>query len=349
MSEFAAVELRDFETVPSDGFVAWLDEVDVALAVTHANKVVTLGRHGDDLLVRAGRYDQVTALAAGDAGELWLGLTSQLWRLENAVPGGSDADGVDHRYVPRVGSMIGRALPVDIAVTDQGVCIASAALSCLARPDPLQGLVPLWAPPFVRALTADVRCGLSGVAVRDGRPSAVTCHGATDAADAWRAARADGGVVVDVDSNEIVAHGLSVPQSPRWHDGHLWFVQSGTGTLGYLDGEELVEVVRVDGYVQALCFAGGHAVVGTSGSRWDELVAGLPVGERLAGRRPLTGVFVVDLRRGEVVHEVRFDGTAREIADIVAIPTGRHVEFASPDGLHAQELVTYPVPNVLAT
>ena len=41
---------------------------------------------------------------------------------------------------------------------------------------------------------------------------------------------------------------------------------------------------------------GRWAVVAGSGSRWDDIVSGLPVGERLAasGRRPAMGLFVID-------------------------------------------------------
>ncbi len=36
-------------------------------------------------------------------------------------------------------------------------------------------------------------------------------------------------------SNEIVARELSMPHSPRWHDGRLWLCESGAGTLGVVE------------------------------------------------------------------------------------------------------------------
>jgi len=39
--------------------------------------------------------------------------------------------------------------------------------------------------------------------------------------DGWREKRVGGGIVIDVQQNEIVAHGLSMPHSPRLHDGKL--------------------------------------------------------------------------------------------------------------------------------
>ena len=55
--------------------------------------------------------------------------------------------------------------------------------------------------------------------LKDGRPAYVTAVSESDVVDGWRDHRAGGGIVIDVNSNEIVARGLSMPHSPRWHEG----------------------------------------------------------------------------------------------------------------------------------
>jgi uncharacterized protein (TIGR03032 family) len=342
--QLVSAELREFEPMPSEGFTEWLATHDLALCVTHADKVITFGERDGELIVRAVRVDSVTSLSSGAAGELWLGSTSQLWRYEPVPDGTRLPGGGDRLYMPRVGHYLGRVLPVDVGIVDDGPVFGSVALSCLARPDPVHGVVPIWAPEFVSRLTPDVRCALSGVAYRDGAVNAVTCAGATDDADDWRARRADGGVVVDVPSGAIVATGLSLPSSPRWHDGRLWCTQAGRGEVGYVDGGSFVTVARVDGFLEALAFVDGFALVGASGSRWDEIVEGLPVADRLGGARPLSGVFVVDVTSGAIVHSLRLEGTARSIADIVPVRGAHEVTIEKPDGPLAQEFVTYPNP-----
>ena len=42
----------------------------------------------------------------------------------------------------------------------------------------------------------------------------------------------DGGVVIDVESNEVVCRGLSMPHSPRWYRDRLWVLNSGHGQFG---------------------------------------------------------------------------------------------------------------------
>ena len=68
--------------------------------------------------------------------------------------------------------------------------------------------------------------------------------GKSDVVDGWREHRAGGGIVMDVLSNTIVAGGLSMPHSPRWHQGKLWLLSSGTG--------DAVHWLRIEGIVDEL-------------------------------------------------------------------------------------------------
>src|SRR5581483_8172614 len=95
-------------------------------------------------------------------------------------------------------------------------------------------------PPFVTARAAEDRCHLNGLAlVPDGpgvpTPRYMTALGETDTAGGWRAGKAHGGCLIDVPSGETVLRGLSMPHSPRWHDGRLWLLESGTGRLMLAD------------------------------------------------------------------------------------------------------------------
>src|SRR5205085_2915823 len=81
---------------------------------------------------------------------------------------------------------------------------------------------PRWRPPFITALAAEDRCHLNGLGVVEGQPKYVTALGETDAAGGWRADKPQGGCLIDVPSGEVISRGLSMPHSPRWHDGRLW-------------------------------------------------------------------------------------------------------------------------------
>jgi uncharacterized protein (TIGR03032 family) len=73
------------------------------------------------------------------------------------------------------------------------------------------------------------------VAVVEGRPKFVTLFGQTNEAEGWRPNKNDGGCILDVASGEVVAHGLSMPHSPRVYQNRLWVLDSGRGTLLAVD------------------------------------------------------------------------------------------------------------------
>jgi AbrB family looped-hinge helix DNA binding protein len=110
-------------------------------------------------------------------------------------------------------------------------------------------------------LAAEDRCHLNGLAMKDGRAAYVTAVSSSDVVDGWRDHRAGGGIVIDVNSNEIVIGGLSMPHSPRWYQGRLWLLNSGTGEFGYVDVDagRFVPVSFCAGYLRGLAFHGDFA------------------------------------------------------------------------------------------
>lgn len=54
------------------------------------------------------------------------------------------------------------------------------------------------------------------LAMKNGEPMYVTACSRTNEPAGWRNHRTDGGIVMHIPSNEIVAGGLSMPHSPRW-------------------------------------------------------------------------------------------------------------------------------------
>ena len=50
----------------------------------------------------------------------------------------------------------------------------------------------------------------------DGKPKYVTALGETNVMGGWRANKAKGGILMDIDSGEILCRGLSMPHSARF-------------------------------------------------------------------------------------------------------------------------------------
>src|SRR5439155_6225798 len=138
--------------------------------------------------------------------------------------------------------------------------VVNTRFSYLCTLDRDHSFVPRWRPPFVGALAAEDRCHLNGLALVDGRPKYATALGETDTAGGWRAGKAAGGCVIDVGGNGVVVRGLSMPHSPRWHDGRLWALESGTGRLVLADpaAGRCEAVAELPGFTRGLALVGPY-------------------------------------------------------------------------------------------
>ena len=248
----------------------------------------------------------------------------------------------DGCFVARRRHVTGNIRVHDLAWADDGLWVVNTRFSCLATLDDDHSFVPRWQPPFITALAADDRCHLNGLAVVDGHPTYVSVLGISDEANGWREHKAEGGAVLDVDSGAVVAAGLSMPHSPRWHEGRLWILQSGLGTLGVVDvATGTVETVaEVPGFARGLAFAGRYALIGLSKVR-EHVFDGLPLTRDRS--EPLQcGVWVVDTETGATVAHLAFEGLVQEIFEIALLRGLRYPEVVEPGAPLADSAFVIP-------
>ncbi len=269
-----------------------------------------------------------------DPQRLLLATEFQVWRFENVLTPDQRLGEADKHYVPRLANTTGDLDIHDIMVMEDGVIVfANTMFSCLATLHNIHSFTPYWAPPFISKLAAEDRCHLNGIAMKDGRPAYVTATSRADVVNGWRARREEGGCVIDVTSDEIVTEKLSMPHSPRWHDGRLWVLNSGTGHLGTVDLScgSFEPFVFLPGFVRGLAFHNNHAIVGLSLPR-DGTFAGLQLDEELKKRDadPWCGVQVINLSSGDVVEWIRFETAISEFLDVCVLPGVRLPSATAP-------------------
>jgi uncharacterized protein (TIGR03032 family) len=319
-----------FALSASRHFPGWLAETGGSLAFTtyQAGKLFLLGVRTDGRLsVFERSFARAMGLAASvDGRSLLLAGQYQLHRFDNVLPPGQvDGEGFDAVYAPHAGWVTGDLDVHDIGFgADERPIFVNTLFGCIAAASDGHSFRPLWKPPFLSRLAAEDRCHLNGMAMADGRPLYATSVSRSDVADGWRDRRVDGGVAIDVASNEIVAEGLSMPHSPRLHDRRLWLLNSGTGEFGSVDpaAGRFEPVAFCPGYARGLAFAGGHAIVGLSLPRENRTFSGLPLDQALSARdaEPRCGLAVFDLARGDLVHWLRIEGMVRELYDVAFLP-----------------------------
>jgi uncharacterized protein (TIGR03032 family) len=336
--ETATPESRDRNLLLlSPRFERWLAETNCTLALTtyQRGRLFFIGRKPDGGIRAHERLIEHCQGLWTDGRTLWTSSEHVLWRFEDDLaPGVLTERGADRRFVPREGRITGAIDIHDIGMGEIGgrpaPVFVNTLYGCLATVSDHASFRVLWTPPFLSALAPEDRCHLNGLAMSDGRPAYVTAVSRSDVADGWRERRRDGGVVVDVDSGEIVCAGLSMPHSPRLHDGRLWLLNSGTGEFGTVDPNDgaFTPVCFCPGYARGLGFVGKHAVIGLSKPRRNATFEGLELDDRLEAKDAVArcGLLVVDLETGGAVEWLRFEHAIDELYDLAVLDGVRMAE-----------------------
>ena len=196
----------------------------------------------------------------------------------------------------------------------------NTAFSCLCMMDHEHSFVPVWRPRFVSGYAPEDRCHLNGLGMVEGKPRWVTALGESDRPRGWRENKKDGGLLIDLQSNAVVARGLSMPHSPRWYQDRLWLLESGRGALIRLDPAtgDKTTVARLPGFTRGLSFAGPLAFIGLSQLRERNAFTEIPITDELDRRA--CGVWVVRIDTGETVALLRFEEAVQEIFAVEVAP-----------------------------
>jgi uncharacterized protein (TIGR03032 family) len=332
----------------SRGLASWLASNKLSLAIS-SYQSGRLYLVGSDTKGRVSFFERIFERAmgiVGNAQRLYLGGLYQLWRFENVLrPGESIHKQFDKCYVPRNAQTIGDLDIHELGIRKNGkVVFVNTRYSCLAELSQTHSFKAIWKPDFISKLAPEDRCHLNGLAMVDGEPQYVTAVCRSDSVDGWRDRRHDGGVVIDITTNEIVCEGLSMPHSPRWANGKLWLLNAGTGHIGWVDFAEkkFVPLAFVPGFARGLSIIGNVAAVGLSKPR-NQRFEGLQLDEELRKRdaEPWCGVQIVSLTNGDVLNWIRFEGDISEIFDICFLPNVRNAMVVGLRTAEIRELITF--------
>jgi uncharacterized protein (TIGR03032 family) len=297
---------------------ALFDQLQISLRVStyQAGKLIVVRNEGGVLNTHFRSLAKPMGIAA-DGTRLTVGGTHTVWEYRNvpAVARTLDPpDAHDACYVPRRLHITGD-IDVHELAYDQNheLWVVNTRFCCLCTLDADHSFAPRWRPPFVSALAPEDRCHLNGICLVDGHPKYVTALGETDTPGGWRAKKAHGGLLMDLNTNEIVLRGLSMPHSPRWYQGQLWVLESGQGSLARADltRGRWETVAQFPGFTRGLDFAGPLAYIGLSQVRESAVFSGIPLVERSQERT--CGVWVVHLETGQPVSFLRFEAGVQEI------------------------------------
>ena len=226
----------------------WKLGASVLVTTYQAGKLVVLREDGGVLNTHFRNLSKPMGLAR-DGGRLAVGCGIDIWEFHNvpAVCGKLDASEDypnnsakhDACFLPRRSHCTGDIHIHEMAFVNSEtenapheLVFVNTAFSCLAKRSEQNSFEPVWRPKWIEQMAPGDNCHLNGLAARDGRAKYVTALGQTNEPGGWRKNKRDGGLLLDVDSHEVIIQGLSMPHSPRWYNDQLWVLESGEGTIG---------------------------------------------------------------------------------------------------------------------
>ncbi|WP_078084027.1 TIGR03032 family protein [Microbulbifer mangrovi] len=340
----------------STGLAQWMHQRQLSIAFTsyQSGRVYMVGAEPGGKLSFHERIFQRAMGIVGNRNRIYMGGLYQIWRFENVLqPGQATNQVFDACYVPRNAQFIGEVDIHELGIQKNGkIVFVNSKYNCLAEPSLTHSFRAIWKPDFISKIVPEDRCHLNGLAMVDGKPRYVSAVCKSDTIDGWRERRDNGGVIIDVETSEIVCEGLSLPHSPRWADGRLWVLNSGTGYLGHVDFETKCFVPHTfcPGFARGLAIHGNYAIVGLSKPRYERF-EGLELDQNLADKdsEAWCGVQFINLTNGNVEHWIRIDGPVSELFDLTVLPGTRCPMSIGQQSKENLSMVTYEDATGTAT
>jgi uncharacterized protein (TIGR03032 family) len=198
----------------------------------------------------------------------------------------------------------------------------NTSFSCLIKVDSNYSFTPIWKPPFISKFASEDRCHLNGMAMANEKPRYVTAFSKTDSPQGWRDSVTSSGILMDVETDDMVRSDLPMPHSPRIIEGKLIVLFSATGEIATIDPDNgKVEVInKVKGFVRGLAYYNDYMFVGLSKLRKNSSTfAHLEIADEAKD----AGIVIIHYPTGSIVGEIKYEASVDEIYDVQVLPNVR--------------------------
>lgn len=346
--------LAPFSCTYSPQIPELLQKLNCSLAITtyQAGKVIFISPKDRDYLIQLPRQFTKPMGMALQGNKMALATLNEVLVLSNNTELAKSypkQPGIyDGLFIPRQTYYTGEADIHDLHWTPKGLLAVNTRFSCLAYVSGEHTFTPVWKPDFITSITAEDRCHLNGLALDNDVPRYVTVLGRTDTPQGWRANKATGGCIIDVTTNEVVVDGLPMPHSPRFYDGKLYVLLSGTGELAEVDIQNKKYTVRkqLDGFVRGMDRIGDYLFIGLSKLRQTSTAfADLPI----AKRSVFSGIMVMHLPTNSISGFIKYENSVEEIYDVKVLPGMQRPGILNHEKSDFRMAISFPDKTFWAT
>lgn len=298
----------------------------IAITTYQAGKVIFISAQDPDRLVQLPRTFEKPMGMALEKGKLAIATRHEVVVLANAPAMAPtyprQPNTYDALFVPRSVYYTGELDIHDLHWQNNELWAVNTRFSCLATIDSNYSFTPRWKPRFISQLTPNDNCHLNGLATSGSEFVYLSALGQTDTPKGWKPTKANGGILIDIKSNEIVASQLPMPHSPRIYDGKVFILLSATGEVAIVDTAtgKYEAVKKLQGFVRGMDRIGDYLFIGLSKLRKTSVAFGdLPI----ARDSPMCGVVAIHLPTLSIVGHIKFETSVEEIYDVKVIANSK--------------------------
>lgn len=225
-------------------------------------------------------------------------------------------DVYDAYYLPMATYYTGNVDMHDIHFGKNGQIYAvNTAFSCICTIDEEFSFTPYWQPKFIDRLAGEDRCHLNGLAMEGDELVYISALGSGNTPQSWRDHITEGGVIIDIGSNEIVCEGLAMPHAPRIYDGKLFVLLSAGQKLIEVDrmNGQVTEVAHIPGFVRGMARTGDYLMIATSKLRQNSSTFKHLEVAKYANE---ASIVALHLPTGAIVGQITYQSSVDEIYDV---------------------------------
>ena len=224
----------------------------------------------------------------------------------------------DALYMPRVSYHTGNLDIHDLNFGQNNELYGVNTLfSSIVKIDDNYSFTPIWKPKFIDRVVSEDRCHLNGMAMLNGKPKYVTAFGKGNTFQSWRDTVTTGGIVIDVETDEIIIDGLAMPHTPRIFNGELYTLLSATGELIKINKEKSTYevIVQLDGFVRGMDLYNDYLFIGLSKLRENSSTFA-----KLNLKANEAGIMIVHLPTASIAGKISYQTSLDEIYDVHVLP-----------------------------
>ena len=314
----------------SASFVEILENLNgsVLISTYQAGQVISIGHYQGQLQFGFCRFPQAMGMTRTSDG-IALATKHEIWNLpaqREIAPLIKPVGLYDVTFAARTCHVTGPILAHELSWCGGKLLVVNTLCNCLAKIDSPWSFIPIWKPPFLDNTMPGDRCHLNGVAVDSNSHEAAyaSMHSISQELDGWRRNKESGGVVMDVRNGDVICDNLSMPHSPRLHNGDLYILNSGAGELLKINPINRTRevIATVPGFARGLDLVGDIAIVGLSRIRESAVFGGLPIQEKYGELR--CGVALINIKSGQIEGYCWFKSGIEELFSILFLPGFRN-------------------------